>query len=106
LRTVAAVPITVMTALSEVQRAWADLFKLSLTRNTHTAQEMFRCSNPQELATTHPQFLDETMSDLLETNVRVLQATRRLTEDALRPLEEELKRRQREERRTGVNRAA
>lgn len=99
LRIPAAVPSAAMNALSEVHRAWADLFNQSLTRNAQTAQEMFRCSNPQELAAAHRQFLYETMSGLLETNLRVLQATRRLTEDALRPIEQEVARRRIEERR-------
>lgn len=94
LRTLMAVPTAAANTLTEVQRAWADLFTQSLERHARTTQEMCRCSNAQEFAAVHRQFLDETMSGLLESSLRMLQATRRATEDALRPIEKEVERRQ------------
>jgi hemerythrin superfamily protein len=99
LRTLMAVPNVAANAFREAQRAWADLYTQSVTRTAQLTQEMLRCSNPQDMAAAHREFLDETINGWLESNVRVLQATRQATDDALRPLEEQFERAQQEGRR-------
>jgi hypothetical protein len=98
LRTLMAVPTVAANALQEVQRAWADLLSNGIQRNARVTQELFRCKNTHDVAAVHRQFVEDAVSSWLEGNRRILQATRQATEEALRPIEEEVKRAQQQGR--------
>ena len=94
LRTLASVPSAAMSTLSEVQRAWSELITKSIERNARAAQDLFRCTSPQEAASVQQRLVQETLDGFLESNVRIMRATRLAADNALRPLEAEMKRQQ------------
>jgi hemerythrin superfamily protein len=98
LRTLMTVPTVAASAMQEVQRAWADVFSKGLQRNARVTKELLSCTNPRDLAAVHRRFIDDTIDSWMESNRRVLQATRQATDAALRPIEEHVERSQQEER--------
>lgn len=84
--------------LQEMQDAIGQLMNGVMRTNLRLTQEMFRRTNPGAVVELQGAFMREVMETLVEGGATVLRATRRTADEALRPLEEQLERRNRDAR--------
>jgi hypothetical protein len=92
--------------VQEIRQAWVDWMNEALQTNARVAQQLFRCSNLRDFAEVQRSFAEESLSGWFESSSRMLQLTRRIAEDAVRPIEEQMARTRREDRRNAKTRAA
>jgi hemerythrin superfamily protein len=92
--------------VQELRQAWVDWMTDALQTNARVAQQLFRCSNLRDFAEVQRSFAEESLSGWFESSSRMLQLTRRIAEDAVRLIEEQMARTRREDRRNAKTRAA
>ncbi|MBV9523882.1 MAG: phasin family protein [Alphaproteobacteria bacterium] len=85
--------------VQEFRQAWVDWVNDALQTNGRAAQQLFQCRSLRELAEVQRSYAEESLSGWLESSSRMLQLTRRIAEDALHPIEAQMSRARREERR-------
>jgi CBS domain-containing protein len=79
--------------LQDIQEAMGQLMNGVMRTNLRVTQEMFRRANPGAAVELQGSFMREYLETMLEGGATMLRATRRTADDALRPLEEQMQRR-------------
>jgi hypothetical protein len=62
--------------------------------NLHVAQELFRLANPAPVVELQQRFAREYTDTLLQNSATLVRAVRRTADEALRPLEEQIRQRE------------
>ena len=91
-------PRTAGGGLQDMQDAMSQLMNGVMRTNLRMTQEMFRRANPGAVVELQGSFMREYLETLVEGGATMLRATRRTADEALRPLEEQMERRNGEAR--------
>jgi hypothetical protein len=73
------------------------LFEGVVRTNLRAAQELFRLANPAPFVELQQRFAREYTDALLQNSATLVRAVRRTADEALRPLEQQIERQQREQ---------
>jgi CBS domain-containing protein len=84
--------------LQDMQEAMGQLMNGVMRTNLRVTQEMFRRANPGAVVELQGSFMREYLETMLEGGATLLRATRRTADEALRPIEEQMHRRNGEAR--------
>jgi CBS domain-containing protein len=84
--------------LQDMQEAMGQLMNGVMRTNLRMTQEMFRRANPGSVVELQGAFMREYLETLVEGGATMLRATRRTADEALRPLEDQMERRNGESR--------
>ena len=91
-------PRTAGGGLQDMQNAMGQLMNGVMRTNLRMTQEMFRRANPGAVVEIQGSFMRDYLETLVEGGATMLRATRRTADEALRPIEEEMERRNGEAR--------
>jgi CBS domain-containing protein len=91
-------PRTAGGGLQDMQDAMNQLMNGVMRTNLRITQEMFRRTNPGAVVELQGSFMREYLEAMVEGGATMLRATRRTADEALRPLEEQMERRNGETR--------
>ena len=91
-------PRTTGGGLQDMQDAMSQLMNGVMRTNLRMTQEMFRRTNPGAVVELQGSFMRDYLETLVEGGATMLRATRRTADEALRPLEEQMERRNGEAR--------
>ena len=91
-------PRTAGGGLQDMQDAMSQLMNGVMRTNLRITQEMFRRTNPGAVVELQGSFMREYLEAIVEGGATMLRATRRTADEALRPLEEQMERRNGEAR--------
>jgi hypothetical protein len=87
-RALAELPKLALSGAQELREAWSEWLARAARNQARVTNELFRVSNFQELAEVQSSFMKETVSTLLESSADMLRIASRISQEALRPLEE------------------
>ena len=90
--------------LRDLQQGVTGLVEGVVQTNLRAAQELFRLANPAPVVELQQRFAREYTDTLLQNSATLVRAVRRTADEALRPLEEQI--RQREQGGQGFQKAA
>lgn len=76
--------------MTEIWSAWMAWMAKAMNAHTQASQQLMRCRTPRHVAEMQREFLAGAMQRCMENNARILQISRRVTEEALQPLESRL----------------
>ena len=74
--------------LNEWRQAWINWFNRSLGTTARASRQLLHCTSIEEIADLQRSFLKESFGNLLEGSAQMLRISGRVSEDALRPLED------------------
>jgi hypothetical protein len=80
--------------LRDIQQGVAGLVEGVVQTNLHAAQELFRLANPAPVVELQQRFAREYTDTLLRNSATLVRAVRRTADEALRPLEEQIRQRE------------
>src|SRR5918997_5047962 len=83
--------------LRDLQQAMVGLVEGVVQTNLRVAQEVFRLANPAPIVELQQRFAREYTDALLQNGATLVRAVRRTADEALRPLEQQIARQQREQ---------
>ena len=96
-RRLMALPNAAEGGLRDLQQGVTGLFEGVVQTNLRVAQEVFRLANPAPLVELQQRFAREYTDTLLRNSATLVRAVRRTADEALRPLEQQIERQQREQ---------
>ena len=96
-RRLMALPNAAEGGLRDLQQGVTGLFEGVVRANLHVAQEVFRLANPAPFVELQQRFVREYTDALLRNSATLVRAVRRTADEALRPLEQQIERQQREQ---------
>ncbi len=96
-RRLMALPNAAEGGLRDLQQGVAGLVEGVVQTNLRAAQELFRLANPAPLVELQQRFAREYTDTLLQNSATLVRAMRRTADEALRPLEQQIERQQREQ---------
>jgi hypothetical protein len=73
--------------MTEIRSAWMSWMVKAMNAHTQASQQLMRCRTPRHVAEVQRGVLADAMQGWMENNARILQISRRVTEEALHPLE-------------------
>lgn len=76
--------------MTEIRSAWMEWTGRAMNAHTQATRQLMRCRTLQQVAETQRAFFTDAMQRWMENNARILQISRRVTDEALRPLESRL----------------
>jgi hypothetical protein len=103
-RQLMALPNAAQGGLRDLQQGVAGLVEGAVQTNLRAAQELFRLANPAPLVELQQRFAREYTDALVRNGATLVRAVRRTADEALRPLEEQIQRQQREQANQGGQR--
>ena len=95
-RQLMALPNAAQGGLRDLQQGVTGLVEGVVQTNLRAAQELFRLANPAPVVELQQRFAREYTDTLLRNGATLARAVRRTADEALRPLEEQIERQQRE----------
>ena len=96
-RRLMALPNAAEGGLRDLQQGVAGLVEGVVRTNLRAAQELFRLANPAPFVELQQRFAREYTDTLLRNSAALVRAVRRTADEALRPLEQQIAQRQREQ---------
>jgi hypothetical protein len=87
LQAVAASYHTAARGMTELRSAWMSWMVNAMNAHTQASQQFMHCRTPRHVAEVQREVLANAMQRWMESNARILQISRWVTEEALRPLE-------------------
>src|SRR3712207_1829222 len=97
MRQLMALPNAAEGGLRDLQQGMTNLVEGVVQTNLRAAQELFRLANPAPVVELQQRFAREYTDTLLQNSATLVRAVRRTADEALRPLEQQIERQQREQ---------
>ena len=94
LRQLMALPNAAEGGLRDLQQGVTDLVEGVVQTNLRAAQELFRLANPAPVVELQQRFAREYTDTLMQNSATLVRAMRRTADEALRPLEEQIRQRE------------
>src|SRR5215211_7481934 len=92
-----ALPNAAEGGLRDLQQGMTGLFEGVVQTKLRVAQELFRLANPAPIVELQQRFVREYTDTLLQNSATLVRAVRRTADEALRPLEQQIRQRRREQ---------
>jgi hypothetical protein len=96
-RQLMALPNAAQGGLRDLQQGVTGLVEGAVQTNLRAAQELFRLANPAPFVELQQRFAREYTDTMLRNGATLIRAMRRTADEALRPLEQQIERQQREQ---------
>jgi hypothetical protein len=88
IQALAKLPSVALGGVQEIRQAWSQWMTRSVENATRATHDIMRCTNLQQMAEVQSSLMKEQVSAMLEGNAEMLRIATRLSQAALRPIEE------------------
>lgn len=92
MKAILAVSAAYTEGLREMQVAYIDLVHRSMELMQRATRDLIRCASPADVAEFQKEMLKDGMEQMFQGASKILEATNKVADDAIRPLKEQLRR--------------